>query len=305
MEARVAPRDRKSKPLATVITADMLPQPLKGRTDAASGIGRPTPIADGRGASAEGAIQGGAEASPDGASAGQDTQETPTPDARRVGQPVSSTADAPAGTVAQPSTLEPTPVKLKQVKAAQYDRANPNDTASYVVEGNPDVSVEKLGANWAAVNTKTKERVATAPNLKELRTKLASKMAPVKAAVTPTTKQVTQEATPTPGAAKATSPSVKQTTQKAKPTPGTAKSKPEGKPVATKTTPKTNADRVVEAVAEYRKIKSPTGNQAAAFVSQLKVLGIANPPAFLANLQKMKETVKATCRPNTRVPCRY
>jgi hypothetical protein len=292
MEARVAPRDRKSKPLATVITADMLPQPLKGRTDAASGIGRPTPIADGRGASAEGAIQGGAEASPDGASAGQDTQETPTPDARRVGQPVSSTADAPAGTVAQPSTLEPTPVKLKQVKAAQYDRANPNDTASYVVEGNPDVSVEKLGANWAAVNTKTKERVATAPNLKELRTKLASKIAPVKADVTPTTKQVTQEATPTPGAAKATSPSVKQTTQKAKPTPGTAKSKPEGKPVATKTTPKTNADRVVEAVAEYRKIKSPTGNQAAAFVSQLKALGIDNPPAFLANLQKMKEQLK-------------
>jgi hypothetical protein len=292
MEARVAPRDRKSAPLATVITADMLPQPLKGRTDAASGIGRPTPIADGRGASAEGAIQGGAEASPDGASAGQDTQETPTPDARRVGQPVSSTADAPAGTVAQPSTLEPTPVKLKQVKAAQYDRANPNDTASYVVEGNPDVSVEKLGANWAAVNTKTKERVATAPNLKELRTKLASKMAPVKAAVTPTTKQVTQEATPTPGAAKATSPSVKQTTQKAKPTPGTAKSKPEGKPVATKTTPKTNADLVVEAVAEYSEIKSPTGNQAAAFVSQLKVLGIANPPAFLANLQKMKEQLK-------------
>jgi hypothetical protein len=106
---------------------------------------------------------------------------------------------------------------------------NPN-VRSYVVEGNPDVSVEKLGANWAAVNTKTKERVATAPNLKELRTKLASKIAPVKADVTPTTKQVTQEATPTPGAAKATSPSVKQTTQKAKPTPRTAKSKPEGKP---------------------------------------------------------------------------
>jgi hypothetical protein len=213
MEARVAPRDRKSKPLATVITADMLPQPLKGRPDAASGTERATPIADGRGASVEGAIQGGAEASSDGASAGQDTQETPTPDAGRVGQPVSSTADAPAGTVAQPSTLEPTPVKLKQVKAAQYDRANPNDTASYVVEGNPDVSVEKLGANWAAVNTKTKERVATAPNLKELRTKLASKIAPVKADVTPTTKQVTQKATPTPGAAEATSPSVKQTTQ--------------------------------------------------------------------------------------------
>jgi hypothetical protein len=314
MEARVAPKDRKSVPLAPLnkaaITADMLPQPLKGRTDAASGIGRPTPIADGRGASAEGAIQGGAEASSDGASAGQDTQETPTPDAGPVGQPVSSTADAPAGTVAQPSalinrvkakleeaattglkgtaatapiqarniienmkvggqkigrekatlivkdlqkqgfleepnfrgeaklsptrndspgeadvtpttkqvTLEPTPVKLKQVKAAQYDRANPNDTASYVVEGNPDVSVEKLGANWAAVNKKTKERVATAPNLKELRTKLASKIAPVKDDVTPTTKQVTQKATPTPGAAKATSPSVKQTTQEAEST---------------------------------------------------------------------------------------
>jgi hypothetical protein len=214
MEARVALKDRKSVPLATVITADMLPQPLgKGRPDAASGTERATPIEDGRGASAEGAIQGGAAASSDGASAGQDTQKTPTPDAGPVGQPVSSTADAPAGTVAQPSTLEPTPVKLKQVKAAQYDRANPNDTASYVVEGNPDVSVEKLGANWAAVNTKTKERVATAPNLKELRTKLASKIAPVKADVTPTTKQTTQEATPTPGAAEATSPSVKQTTQ--------------------------------------------------------------------------------------------
>jgi hypothetical protein len=293
MEARVAPRDRKSKPLATVITADMLPQPLgKGRTDAASGTERATPIEDGRGASVEGAIQGSAEASAVGASAVQDTQETPTLDAGPVGQPVSSTADAPAGTVAQPSTLEPTPVKLKQVKAAQYDRANPNDTASYVVEGNPDISVEKLGANWAAVNTKTKERVATAPNLKELRTKLASKMAPVKAAVTPTTKQVTQEATPTPGAAKATSPSVKQTTQKAKPTPGTAKSKPEGKPVATKTTPKTNADLVVEAVAEYSEIKSPTGAQAVAFVLRLTDLGIANPPAFLANLQKMKEQLK-------------
>ena len=214
MEARVAPRDRKSKPLATVITADMLPQPLgKGRTDAASGTERATPIEDGRGASVEGAIQGSAEASAVGASAVQDTQETPTLDAGPVGQPVSSTADAPAGTVAQPSTLEPTPVKLKQVKAAQYDRANPNDTASYVVEGNPDISVEKLGANWAAVNTKTKERVATAPNLKELRTKLASKIAPGEADVTPTTKQTTQKATPTPGAAEATSPSVKQTTQ--------------------------------------------------------------------------------------------
>jgi hypothetical protein len=454
MEARVAPRDRKSKPLATVITADMLPQPLgKGRPDAASGTERATPIEGGRGASAEGAIQGGAEASAVGANAGQDTQETTTPDAGRVGQPVSSTADAPAGTVAQPSTLEPTPVKLKQVKAAQYDRANPNDTASYVVEGNPDISVEKLGANWAAVNKKTKERVATAPNLKELRTKLASKLAPVKADVTPTTKQVTleptypafkkeavdqaakqndksreilvdmpiddflaaakqekspkklaavkdllskgipfetvpslqfanngdgtakvvghdgrhramalkergettipvrltsnagnggkgdairwgqqndpqspdyvatlpqtliaedsdakvampakakdirktpttkqttQKAKPTPGAAKATSPSVKQNTQKAKPTPGPAKSKPEDKPVATKT----NVDLVVEAVAEYRKItriKAPTGAQAAAFVSQLKALGIDNPPAFLANLQKRKE----------------
>jgi hypothetical protein len=94
MEARVAPKDRKSVPLAplnkAVITADMLPQPLgKGRTDAASGTERATPIEDGRGASAEGAIQGGAEASSDGASAGQDTQETPTPDAGRVGQSVS------------------------------------------------------------------------------------------------------------------------------------------------------------------------------------------------------------------------
>jgi hypothetical protein len=109
---------------------------------------------------------------------------------------------------------------------------------------------------------------------------------------TPTTKQTTQKATPTPGAAEATSPSVKQTTQKAKPTPGPAKSKPEGKPVATKTTPKTNADLVVEAVAEYSEIKSPTGDQAVAFVSRLTDLGIANPPAFLANLQKMKEQLK-------------
>jgi 3-hydroxyacyl-CoA dehydrogenase len=91
---------------------------------------------------------------------------------------------------------------------------------------------------------------------------------------------------PRPGRLKLQARSVKQTTQKAKPTPGTAKSKPEGKPVATKTTPKTNADLVVEAVAEYSEIKSPTGDQSAAFVSQLKVLGIANPPAFLANLQK-------------------
>jgi hypothetical protein len=64
MEARVAPRDRKSVPLAplnkAVITADMLPPPLKGRPDAASGTERATPIADGRGASVEGAIQGGA-----------------------------------------------------------------------------------------------------------------------------------------------------------------------------------------------------------------------------------------------------
>jgi hypothetical protein len=118
-----------------------------------------------------------------------------------------------------------------------------------------------------------------------------AKAAPAKAKdirKTPTTKQATQKAKPTPGAAKATSPSVKQNTQKAKPTPGPAKSKPEDKPVATKT----NVDLVVEAVAEYRKItriKAPTGAQAAAFVSQLKALGIDNPPAFLANLQKRKE----------------
>jgi hypothetical protein len=105
------------QPKSPMITADMLPPPLKGRPDAASGTERATPIADGRGASVEGAIQGGAATSPDGASAGKDTQKTPTPDAGRVGQPVSSTADAPAGTVAQPSALEPTPVKLKQVKS--------------------------------------------------------------------------------------------------------------------------------------------------------------------------------------------
>jgi hypothetical protein len=371
MEARIAPRDRKSKPLATVITADMLPQPLgKGRTDAASGTERATPIEDGRGASVEGAIQGSAEASPDGASAGQDTQKTPTPDAGPVGQSVRGTADAPAGTVAQPSTLEPTYPAFK--KEAVDQAAKQNDKSREILVDMPiddflaaakqEKSPEKLAAvkdllskgipfetvpslqfanngdgtakvvghdgrhramalkergettipvrltsnagkggkgdaiRWGQQNDpKSPDYVATLPQTLIAEDSDAKVAMPAKAKdirKTPTTKQTTQKATPTPGAAEATSPSVKQTTQKAKPTSGTAKSKPEGKPVATKTNPKTNADRVVEAVAEYRKIKSPTGDQAVAFVSQLKVLGIANPPAFLANLQKMKEQLK-------------
>jgi hypothetical protein len=355
------------QPKSPMITADMLPQPLKGRPDAASGIERATPIAGGRGASAEGAIQGGAAASSDGASAGQDTQKTPTPDAGRVGQPVSSTADAPAGTVAQPSALEPTypafkkeavdqaakqndksreilvdmpiddflaaakqeksPKKLAAVKdllsknipfetVPSLQFANNGDGTAKVVShdgrhramalkerGETTIPV-RLTSNagkgdairWGQQNDpKSPDYVATLPQTLIAEDSDAKVAMPAKAKdirKTPTTKQVTQKATPTPGAAKATSPSVKQTTQKAKPTPGTAKSKPEGKPVATKTTPKTNADLVVEAVAEYSKIKSPTGDQAAAFVSQLKALGIDNPPAFLANLQKMKEQLK-------------
>ena len=297
MEAMVAPKDRKSVPLATVITADMLPQPLKGRTDAASGIGRPTPIADGRGASAEGAIQGGAEASAVGASAGQDTQETPTLDAGPVGQPVSSIADAPAGTVAQPSALI-NRVKVKLEEAATTGLKGTAATAPIQARNlieNMKADGQKIGREKAVLIVKDlqKQGFLETPNFRgEAKLSPTRNDAPGEADVTPTTKQDTPKATPTPGAAKATSPSVKQTTQKAKPTPGTAKSKPEGKPVATKTTPKTNADLVVEAVAEYRKIKSPTGDQAVAFVSQLKVLGIDNPPAFLANLQKMKEQKK-------------
>jgi hypothetical protein len=339
MEAMVAPKDRKSAPLATVITADMLPQPLKGRTDAASGTERATPIEDGRGASVEGAIQGGAEASSDGASAGQDTQKTPTPDAGPVGQPVSSTADAPAGTVAQPSALEPTYPAFK--KEAVDQAAKQNDKSREILVDMPiddflaaakqEKSPEKLAAvkdllskgipfetvpslqfanngdgtakvvghdgrhramalkergettipvrltsnagkgdaiRWGQQNDpKSPDYVATLPQTLIAEDSNAKVAMPAKAKdirKTPTTKQVTQEATPTPGAAKATSPSVKQTTQKAKPTPGPAKSKPEGKPVATKT----NADLVVEAVAEYRKItriKAPTGAQAAAW----------------------------------------
>jgi hypothetical protein len=372
MEARVAPKDRKSVPLAPLnkaaITADMLPQPLgKGRPDAASGTERATPIEGGRGASAEGAIQGGAEASAVGANAGQDTQETTTPDAGRVGQPVSSTADAPAGTVAQPSALEPTYPAFK--KEAVDQAAKQNDKSREILVDMPiddflaaakqEKSPEKLAAvkdllskgipfetvpslqfanngdgtakvvghdgrhramalkergettipvrltsnagkgdaiRWGQQNDpQSPDYVATLPQTLIAEDSDAKVAMPAKAKdirKTPTTKQTTQKATPTPGAAEATSPSVKQTTQKAKPTPGTAKSKPEGKPVATKTTPKTNADLVVEAVAEYRKIKSPTGDQAVAFVSRLTDLGIANPPAFLANLQKMKEQLK-------------
>jgi hypothetical protein len=311
MEARVALKDRKSKPFAALnkaaITTEMLPQPLgKGRPDAASGTERATPIEDGRGASVEGAIQGSAEASPDGASASQDTQETPTLDAGPVGQPVSSTADAPAGTVAQPSALEPKGERPRVIKDSE--RGYNIETR---VTGKGDDQVAKVYSNneyvgdlirsnayrseamgWAKDLTDT-SWVNPKDSLREaarrlVGTKAAEKRKAKDIRKTPTTKQTTQKATPTPGAAEATSPSVKQTTQKAKPTLGTAKSKPEGKPVATKT----NADRVVEAVAEYRKIKSPTGDQAVAFVSRLTDLGIANPPAFLANLQKMKEQLK-------------
>jgi hypothetical protein len=279
------------QPKSPMITADMLPQPLKGRTDAASGIGRPTPIADGRGASAEGAIQGGAEASPDGASAGQDTQETPTPDARRVGQPVSSTADAPAGTVAQPSTLEPTYPAFK--KEAVDQAAKQNDKSREILVDMPiddflaaakqEKSPEKLAAvkdllskgipfetvpslqfanngdgtakvvshdgrhramalkergettipvrltsnagnggkgdaiRWGQQNDpQSPDYVATLPQTLIAEDSDAKVAMPAKAKdirKTPTTKQTTQEATPTPGAAEATSPSVKQTTQ--------------------------------------------------------------------------------------------
>jgi hypothetical protein len=279
------------QPKSPMITADMLPQPLKGRTDAASGIGRPTPIADGRGASAEGAIQGSAEASPDGASAGQDTQETPTPDARRVGQPVSSTADAPAGTVAQPSTLEPTYPAFK--KEAVDQAAKQNDKSREILVDMPiddflaaakqEKSPEKLAAvkdllskgipfetvpslqfanngdgtakvvshdgrhramalkergettipvrltsnagnggkgdaiRWGQQNDpQSPDYVATLPQTLIAEDSDAKVAMPAKAKdirKTPTTKQTTQEATPTPGAAEATSPSVKQTTQ--------------------------------------------------------------------------------------------
>jgi hypothetical protein len=292
MEARVALKDRKSVPLAPLnkaaITADMLPQPLKGRTDAASGIERATPIAGGRGASAEGAIQGGAAASSDGASAGQDTQETPTPDAGRVGPPVSSTADAPAGTVAQPSTLEPTYPAFK--KEAVDQAAKQNDKSREILVDMPiddflaaakqEKSPEKLAAvkdllskgipfetvpslqfanngdgtakvvshdgrhramalkergettipvrltsnagkgdaiRWGQQNDpKSPDYVATLPQTLIAEDSDAKVAMPAKAKdirKTPTTKQTTQKATPTPGAAEATSPSVKQTTQ--------------------------------------------------------------------------------------------
>jgi hypothetical protein len=228
MEARVAPRDRKSVPLAplnkAVITADMLPQPLgKGRTDAASGTERATPIEDGRGASAEGAIQGSAEASSDGASAGQDTQETPTPDAGPVGQPVSSTADAPAGTVAQPSALI-NRVKAKLEEAATTGLKGTAATAPIqarnIIE-NMQADGQKIGREKAVLIVKDlqKQGFLETPNFRgEAKLSPTRNDAPVKADVTPTTKQVTQKATPTPGAAKATSPSVKQTTQEAEST---------------------------------------------------------------------------------------
>jgi hypothetical protein len=276
------------QPKSPMITADMLPQPLKGRTDAASGIERATPIADGRGASAEGAIQGGAEASSDGASAGQDTQETPTPDAGRVGQPVSSTADAPAGTVAQPSALEPTYPAFK--KEAVDQAAKQNDKSREILVDMPiddflaaakqEKSPEKLAAvkdllskgipfetvpslqfanngdgtakvvshdgrhramalkergettipvrltsnagkgdaiRWGQQNDpKSPDYVATLPQTLIAEDSDAKVAMPAKAKdirKTPTTKQTTQKATPTPGAAEATSPSVKQTTQ--------------------------------------------------------------------------------------------
>jgi hypothetical protein len=292
MEARVALKDRKSVPLAPLnkaaITADMLPQPLKGRTDAASGIERATPIAGGRGASAEGAIQGGAAASSDGASAGQDTQKTPTLDAGPVGQPVSSTADAPAGTVAQPSTLEPTYPAFK--KEAVDQAAKQNDKSREILVDMPiddflaaakqEKSPEKLAAvkdllskgipfetvpslqfanngdgtakvvshdgrhramalkergettipvrltsnagkgdaiRWGQQNDpKSPDYVATLPQTLIAEDSDAKVAMPAKAKdirKTPTTKQTTQKATPTPGAAEATSPSVKQTTQ--------------------------------------------------------------------------------------------
>jgi hypothetical protein len=204
MEARVAPKDRKSVPLAPLnkaaITADMLPQPLKGRTDAASGIGRPTPIADGRGASAEGAIQGGAEASSDGASAGKDTQKTPTPDAGRVGPPVSSTADAPAGTVAQSSALI-NRVKAKLEEAATTGLKGTAATAPIqarnIIE-NMKADGQKIGREKAVLIVKDlqKQGFLETPNFRgEAKLSPTRNDAPGEADVTPTTKQVTLEPT--------------------------------------------------------------------------------------------------------------
>jgi hypothetical protein len=144
----------------------MLPQPLKGRPDAASGTERATPIAGGRGASAEGAIQGGAAASSDGASAGQDTQKTPTPDAGRVGPPVSSTADAPAGTVAQPSALEPTYPAFK--KEAVDQAAKQNDKSREILV---DMPIDDFLA--AAKQEKSPEKLAAVKDL-------LSKVSPLK-----------------------------------------------------------------------------------------------------------------------------
>jgi len=73
--------------------------------------------------------------------------------------------------------------------------------------------------------------------------------------------------------------------QKAKPTT----KKPTAKPAAKKIS---NADAVIEAVTEYRKIKTPTPQQSVGFISQLRELGIDNPNAFLLNFKNMKDKLK-------------
>jgi hypothetical protein len=201
---------------------------------------------------------------------------------------VSSTADAPAGTVAQPSTLEPTYPAFK--KEAVDQAAKQNDKSREILVDMPiddflaaakqEKSPEKLAAvkdllsknipfetvpslqfanngdgtakvvshdgrhramalkergettipvrltsnagkgdaiRWGQQNDpKSPDYVATLPQTLIAEDSDAKVAMPAKAKdirKTPTTKQTTQKATPTPGAAEATSPSVKQTTQ--------------------------------------------------------------------------------------------
>jgi hypothetical protein len=188
------------QPKSPMITADMLPQPLKGRPDAASGIERATPIAGGRGASAEGAIQGGAAASSDGASAGQDTQKTPTLDAGPVGQSVRGTADAPAGTVAQPSALI-NRVKAKLKKEATTGLKGTDATApiqALNIIANMTVGGQKIGREKATsiVKDLQEQGFLGKSNFRgEAKLSPTRNDAPGEADVTPTTKQVTLEPT--------------------------------------------------------------------------------------------------------------
>ena len=69
------------------------------------------------------------------------------------------------------------------------------------------------------------------------------------------------------------------------------KQKAKPKPV-TQTQGTIDADAVIEAVTEYRKIKTPTPQQSVGFISQLRELGIDNPNAFLLNFKNMKDKLK-------------